>query len=246
MMPRVLNASIFSRRARVESSSHIICLLFLFFSAFINNSLIFFCKEDSSSRLFLALVSFDSKSSNFHFDHCFFPARTSPSDHLLDATEMGKWSMEDFICTRINTNEVNFWDTLPKFKINTFSSAAKKMEVKATNNKIITLTKDRELFGQLLVVAKQRDIVLQEVLRYQFSAVPVAIAHGDGGLRKTTKSSLMSVLETTVAVLPSPPPSLIPTAFFNEVSKFCINWTKGRTVLHAHHSHVKSEQLLTG
>ena len=46
----------FSRRARVELSSHIICLLFLFFSAFINDSLIFFCKEDSSSRLFLALV----------------------------------------------------------------------------------------------------------------------------------------------------------------------------------------------
>ena len=41
MVPRVVNAIIFSRRARVELSSHIICLLFLFFSAFINNSLIF-------------------------------------------------------------------------------------------------------------------------------------------------------------------------------------------------------------
>ena len=68
--------------------------------------------------------------------------------------------MEDFISTRINSNEVNFWDPLRKLKINTFSSAAKKMEVKATNDKIITLTTDRELFGRLLVVAKQRDIDL--------------------------------------------------------------------------------------
>ena len=39
------------------------------------------------------------------------------------------------------------------------------------------------------------------------------ITHGDGSLRKTTKSSLMSVLVKNVAVLPSLPPSLIPTAF---------------------------------
>ena len=135
------------------------------------------------------------------------------SDRLLGATEMGKCSMEDFISTRINTNKVNFWDPLPKLKINTFSSAAMKMEVKSTNDKIIILTTDRELFGRLLVVAKQRDIALREVLSYELSAVPVAIAHGDGSLRKTTKSSLMSVLEKNVAVSPSLPPSLIPTAF---------------------------------
>ena len=78
------------------------------------------------------------------------------SDRFLDATEFGKRSMEAFISTRINTNEVSFWDPLSKLKINTFSSAAKKMEVKATNDKVITLNTDRELFGQLLVVAKQR------------------------------------------------------------------------------------------
>ena len=33
----------------------------------------------------------------------------------------------------------------------------------------------------------------------------------------------------------------------NEVSEFCgVVWTNGGTVLHAHHSHVKSEQLLAG
>ena len=44
----------------------------------------------------------------------------------VDATEIGKQSMEGFIATRINTNQVNFWDPLSKLKINTFSSAGKK------------------------------------------------------------------------------------------------------------------------
>lgn len=135
------------------------------------------------------------------------------ADRLVDATEIGKQSMEGFIATRINTNQVNFWDPLSKLKINTFSSAGKKQPVKVTaNDKISNLTADRELFGRLLVVAKQREINLREVLSYELSTVPVAIAHGDGSLRKTTKSSLMSVLEKNVTALPSPPPSFVPTA----------------------------------
>ena len=134
------------------------------------------------------------------------------ADRLVDATVTGKRSMESFIETRINTNQVSFWEPLPKLKIKTFSSAAKQVQVKSTNEKIVTLTADRELFGRLLVVAKQRDVNLREVLSYELSAVPVAIAHGDGSLRKTTKSSLMSVLEKNVTALPSLPPSLVPTA----------------------------------
>ena len=139
--------------------------------------------------------------------------------------------MEDFLSTKINTNELNFCDPLPMLKINTFSSAAKKIEVKATNDKIITLTADREFFGRLLVIAKQRDIDLQEVVSYELSAVPVAIAHGDRSLRKTTKSSLMSVLEKNVAVLPSLPPSLIPGC---QVPIFPIFWPASYFLLFFH------------
>lgn len=135
------------------------------------------------------------------------------AERLVDATEIGKRSMEGFVTTRINTNQVNFWDPLPKLKIKTFSSAMKKQPVKAnTNDKISTLTSDRELFGRLLVVAKQREINLRDVLSYELSTVPVVIAHGDGSLRKTTKSSLMSVLDKNVTALPSLPPSIAPTA----------------------------------
>ena len=134
------------------------------------------------------------------------------ANRLVDATEIGKRSMEGFIADRINTNQVNFWEPLPKLKINTFSTATKKMQAKASNDKIITLTSDRELFGRLLVVAKQREVNLREVLSYELSTVPVAIAHRDGSLRKTTKSSLMSVLEKNVTALPSLPLSFVPTA----------------------------------
>lgn len=61
-------------------------------------------------------------------------------------------------------------------------------------------------------MAKQREINLQEVLSYELSTVSVAIAHGDGSLRKITKSSPMSVLEKSVTSLPTLPLSFVPTA----------------------------------
>ena len=48
------------------------------------------------------------------------------------------------------------------------------------------------MFGRLLVAAKSRQIELKEVLTYELSAVPYALVHPDGSLRKTTKSVLLS------------------------------------------------------
>ena len=51
------------------------------------------------------------------------------------------------------------------------------------------------MFGRLLVVAKSRHIDLKEVLSYELSNVPYALAHPDGSLRKITKSVLLAELE---------------------------------------------------
>lgn len=52
----VLSVIIFFRWVWVELSLYIICLLFLFFLVFINNLLIFFCKEDFLFCFFFVLV----------------------------------------------------------------------------------------------------------------------------------------------------------------------------------------------
>lgn len=98
-------------------------------------------------------------------------------------------------------------------KIETFSSTMKKTSAKSPGEKIITVSADRDLFGRLLVVAKTREINLREVLSYELSIVPVVLADPDGSLRKTTKSTRISVLEKKVDVLPSLPSAPIPTAY---------------------------------
>ena len=56
----------------------------------------------------------------------------------------------------MNTNDVSFWDPIPNLKIKTFSSMTKKAKVKAADDKIVTVSADRDLFGRLLIVANAR------------------------------------------------------------------------------------------
>ena len=83
------------------------------------------------------------------------------SSRLLGSTESGRQNMETFISSRIESNEVNFWDPVKKLNIKTFSSVAKKITVKNQKEKIVSVNADRELFSRLLVSAKSREINLK-------------------------------------------------------------------------------------
>jgi len=67
----------------------------------------------------------------------------------------------------------------------------------------VTLTEDRDPFGRLLIVANVRQVNVREILCYELSTVPYALAHTEGTLRKTTKSLLLQILENYVTVEPS-------------------------------------------
>ena len=84
----------------------------------------------------------------------------------------------------------------------TFESTTKKVQVKAVNDKLVTVGVDRELFVCLLIAANLRQFNLKEVLCYELSSVPFSLAHQDGSLRKTTKSSLAALIEAIVNVYP--------------------------------------------
>jgi hypothetical protein len=117
---------------------------------------------------------------------------------------IGEEQLKTFVSKRLDTNEQSFWDTLPHMNIKTFSSMAKKT-MQSTKDKTATLTADRDIFGRLLVVAKTRDVNLKDVMGYELSSVPFALAHSDGTLRKNTKSELLAELEATVKTLPASP-----------------------------------------
>lgn len=99
---------------------------------------------------------------------------------------------------------------MPNLKIKTFTTLKKKIQVKAADE-VISVGADRDLFGRLLIVTNVRQINLKEVLGFELSSVPVALAHPDGNLRKTNKSVLSSIIEKGVCVLPrlpQPPPEI--------------------------------------
>ena len=82
---------------------------------------------------------------------------------------------------------------------------SKNVSVKATEEKLITVNADKDLFGRLLVGANAQQINLREVLSYELSPVACSWAHQDRSLRKTAKSTLCSILEKNVTVLPRLP-----------------------------------------
>ena len=124
---------------------------------------------------------------------------------MVNSYQIGTAQMTTFVEQRLNTNEVTFWDSLPNLKIKTFATLSKKKTVKLTDEKVITLSADRELFGRLLITGKSRDINLRELLSYELSTVPLSLAHYDGSLRKTNKSVLIAELEKKVDVHPKLP-----------------------------------------
>ena len=61
------------------------------------------------------------------------------ADALLVSQSKGQEQMKTFVKTLIQTNEVSYWDAIPKLSIKTFSSMTKKVKVKAGDEKSITV-----------------------------------------------------------------------------------------------------------
>ena len=57
------------------------------------------------------------------------------------------------------------------------------------------LRSDRELFSQLLVASRKRDLDLKNVLSYELSPFPLSISTLSGNTRKTAKCKLLADLE---------------------------------------------------
>ena len=101
-----------------------------------------------------------------------------------------------FITSSLDSDKVSFGEPLSKLTIEKFETTIKRSLI-ASNEEVINLSTDQDLFGRLLVVAK-REINLKEILSYELCCVPVSLVHPDGIVRETTKSSLMAILEKDI------------------------------------------------
>jgi len=122
------------------------------------------------------------------------------ADGLVRSTKKGREQMNTFIEKRLSSNQVSFWDPIPKLKVKTFEVTTRKVQVKTVNDKLVTVGADKDLFGRLLITANVRQINLKEALCYELSPIPYSLAHQHGSLRKTTKSTLAALIEANVNV----------------------------------------------
>ena len=114
----------------------------------------------------------------------------------------------------MDSDEVSFWSKISRLNLKTFASLAKTNQIKCADEKIITISADRNLFGRLLIAAKCRDVHgCQRGPEIRTVHRALALAHADGSLRKTKKSVLMAEVERKCQAQGRLPESALSTAF---------------------------------
>ena len=121
-------------------------------------------------------------------------------DDLLSGPEKGEKQLKEFIEKRLLSNEVDFFDPLPKLKLSTFSENTIQKRMKVSGSEI-AIKADRAFFSKLVTIAKVRDLDLHEVYSHELGPIPWALATVHGTLCKTEKSVLLKELEKDTASL---------------------------------------------
>lgn len=139
---------------------------------------------------------------------CHLASGATASEHLeqdlLTAHDRGKEALMLYIQKRLVSNEVGFYEAIPKLKLANFTSVAKAVKISGTD---ISLKADRNLFARLLVIAQTRDMDLREVFKHSLGPLPWSLTSTDGSLGKTDKSKLLELLTNQVEPAEDVPPT---------------------------------------
>ena len=98
------------------------------------------------------------------------------------------------------SDEADVYQTLKKTKLKTFGTQAVTMAVKNTKNEIVAIKSTKDLFAKLVLLARSREIDMQEVLKYSLRPFPSPLSTYDGNMVKTQKSKLLEILEKNANV----------------------------------------------
>ena len=114
---------------------------------------------------------------------------------LLNARSEGRKAMLEFAEERLNLGEIPLSTPIKKIKLRTFANVHATKKTKSVE-KTKSIDSDRELFGRLLVVSRDRKVNLEELFQYELSNVPLALSNEDGSLAKTNKAQTLRDLES--------------------------------------------------
>ena len=100
-------------------------------------------------------------------------------------------ALKEFRAQRLEANPpVKFHETLKKSKLKTFSDLNKKVKFKSKTANEIILKADRALFGQMVIIAENRQLHMRDVLCHPLGPLPWALSTVDGSPQKTSKAAL--------------------------------------------------------
>ena len=113
-------------------------------------------------------------------------------EDLLNAKSVGEKAYQEIRVQRLEVNlpKLTFHDSLKKSKQQTFSELNKKVQVKSKTANEIILKADKALFGQVVIIAENRQLHMKDVLWHPMGPLPWALFSVDGSLRKTSKAAL--------------------------------------------------------
>lgn len=112
---------------------------------------------------------------------------------LLQAERLGEKAAATYMQERLLSKNTDMFKPIKAMKLGLIGDRQKSS--KTQTSKTIMLKNDRNLFSRLLVLSQARNIELTEILKYSLGPISYPLAGSDGSMCKTTKSTLLKVIE---------------------------------------------------
>ena len=125
-------------------------------------------------------------------------ATSTVTDDMKTMLERGESAAVEFMQSNIIGEEPNIYTTIKKTRLQTFSSIGKKVTSKSKKGQIVALKNSKMLFAKMLLIARSRNVEIEEVLKFSLRPYPHPLATNEGDLVKTVKAKLLNTIEDEV------------------------------------------------
>lgn len=118
------------------------------------------------------------------------------ANDVLRAEKAGKAAKQSFIIQRLQTQEKDFFDRIPKLKLLTMEKTNKQTTLTASQGNSIKYREQGDIAFQLLVKSQLLDtpISIDELMTYSITVIPHSLGTPDGFLFKTDKAKVVHYL----------------------------------------------------
>ena len=123
------------------------------------------------------------------------PATAEVTHDLLQYSQLGEHAAAQFMKERLQERTTKFHSPIKKLRLKTFQSMLVRRTLTTSQKKVVHVTAERNVLGQLLMLAKRSDISFDKLFTFPLGPVPLSLATADGSFIKTNKAQLLHLLE---------------------------------------------------